>query len=346
MTRNETIGGHLMRLRGTTAILALTTLVAAALTTGGPARPAATRTTAATGPLSLSLPSIATDTASGSDPSCKASKYPPKKDPSGPTIKAIQARGTINIGVDLNDYDWGFLGPDGATPQGFDIDLAKAIVASLGNPKVNWVALDDAQRQPRLKATGDQHVDLVVHTMTITCKRSQDVAMSTVYFEAGQRVLMPAAKAEQGESGPDAMKGRRVCVAAGSTAEALLEPDTTLPASQQKYKVATLDKRDQELDCLVQLELGNEDAIVTDDAIAYGLAAQDPQTTVVGDQLSDEPYGVAISPSEPDLASWVNQVLEDYRGSGAWRQSYDHWIRPNVPGHPELQPPAAQYSNS
>ncbi|MET8628720.1 transporter substrate-binding domain-containing protein [Kitasatospora sp. NPDC004669] len=334
-----------MRLRGTTAILGLTTLVVAALTTGGPTRPAATRTTTAAGAPTAPSPMLAADTAPGSDPSCKASRYPPKKDPYGPTIKAIQARGTINVGVDLNDYDWGFLGPDGATPQGFDIDLANAIVASLGNPKVNWIALDDAQRQPRLKATGDQRVDLVVHTMTITCKRSQDVAMSTVYFEAGQRVLMPVAQTKQGESGPDAMKGRHVCVAAGSTAETLLEPDTTLPTPQQKYKVAKLDKQDQELDCLVQLQLGNDDAILTDDAIAYGLAAQDPQTTVVGDQLSDEPYGVAISPSEPDLASWVNQVLEDYRKSGAWRQSYDHWIKPNVPGHPDMQPPEAQYAN-
>ncbi|MGW2251698.1 transporter substrate-binding domain-containing protein [Kitasatospora sp. NPDC001660] len=346
MTRNETIGGHLMRLRGTTATLAITALVVAVLTTDGPARPAATRTATATGALPSPSPVLAADTAPASDPSCKASKYPPKKDPHGPTIKAIQARGTINIGVDLNDYDWGFLGPDGATPRGFDIDLANAIVASLGNPKVNWIALDDAQRQPRLKATGDQHVDLVVHTMTITCERSRDVAMSTVYFEAGQRVLIPAAQAGQGESGPDAMKGKRVCVAAGSTAETLLEPDATLPGAERKYQVAELDKQNQELDCLVQLELGNDDAILTDDAIAYGLAAQDLQTTVVGDQLSDEPYGVAISPAEPDLASWVNQVLEDYRRSGAWQQSYGHWIKPNVPGHPDMQPPPAQYANS
>jgi polar amino acid transport system substrate-binding protein len=288
---------------------------------------------------------VAADSGQPADTSCKASPFPAHEGQPGPSLQAIQARGFVNIGVDLNDFHWGFLGPDG-NPQGFDIDLATAIAQSLpGHPKIHWLAVDDGSRIPRLNDPGDQHLDFVVHTMTINCQRRQQVDMSTVYFEAGQRVLIPKSQARDGESGLDAMKDKRVCVAAKSTADQLLSADIKLPKYQQKYQVGGVDDTHaQELDCLVQLQLGTVDATLTDDAIAYGLAAQDPQTTVVGDQLTDEPYGVATGHDAPDLASWINQVLEEYRTSGAWQASYDHWIKPYVPHQAEATPPPAQYT--
>jgi polar amino acid transport system substrate-binding protein len=289
---------------------------------------------------------VAADSAQSADASCKASPFPAHEGQPGTAVQAIQARGYVNIGVDLNDFHWGFLGPDG-NPQGFDIDIATAIAQSLpGHPKIHWVAVDDGSRIPRLNDPGDQHLDFVVHTMTINCDRRQRVDMSTVYFEAGQRVLIPKGQARDGETGQDAMTGKRVCVAGNSTADQLLTEDMKLPKDQQKYHAAALDNTHaQELDCLVQLQLGHEDAILTDDAIAFGLAAQDPATTVVGDRLTDEPYGVATGLNAPDLASWINQVLEEYRTSGAWETSYKHWIKPFVPGQADASPPPAQYTN-
>jgi polar amino acid transport system substrate-binding protein len=334
-----------MRLHTATGLLALTGTVLVALMTAGPASPRTVATAgSATAPGQV-LAAGAQTAADSGDTLCKASPFQPYEDHNGQSIKAIQARGYVNVGIDLNDYHWGFPGPDGR-PAGFDIDLATAIAQSLpGNPKINWIALDDDQRIPRLNATGSQHVDFVVHTMTINCSRRQQVAMSTVYFEAGQRVLIPSSQAHQGETGPAALKGKRVCTAANSTASDLLAADAKLPADSQKYQAAQPPvTAGSELDCLVKLQLGQADAILTDDAIAYGLAAQDPQTTVVGDRLTDEPYGVATSLGEGDLASWIDQVLEEYRKSGAWQASYNKWIKPYVPGQAEAQPPTAQYT--
>jgi hypothetical protein len=44
-------------------------------------------------------------------------------------------------------------------------------------------------------------------------------------------------------------------------------------------------------DCVVMLEQGEVDAVSTDDAILAGLAAQDPQTHIVGPALEAEPCG-------------------------------------------------------
>ncbi|MDH6141189.1 MULTISPECIES: transporter substrate-binding domain-containing protein [Kitasatospora] len=335
-----------MRLHTATGLLALTGTVLAALMTAGPASPRTVATAGSAAAPGQALAAGAQTAANPNDPHCKASPFQPHEDPTGPTIKAIQAKGSVTVGVDLNDYHWGFLGPDGQ-PAGFDVDIARAIAQSLpGNPKINWVGLDDDQRIPRLNATGDQHVDFVVHTMTINCDRRAQVAMSTVYFEAGQRVLVPSPQAHAGEQGPDAMKGKRVCTATNSTASDLLTADSKLPQGSQQYRVAQpLVTADSELDCLVKLQLGQADAILTDDAIAYGLAAQDPQTAVVGDQLTDEPYGIATALGEGDLASWINQALEAYRTNGSWQTSYNKWIKPYVPGQAEIAPPPAQYTN-
>ena len=62
-------------------------------------------------------------------------------------------------------------------------------------------------------------------------------------------------------------------------------------------------------DCLVLLQQDQVAAISTDDAILYGLAGQDPFTKIVGPDLDDEPYGLAMSKQHPDFVRFVNAVL-------------------------------------
>ncbi|MFE9423140.1 transporter substrate-binding domain-containing protein [Kitasatospora sp. NPDC006697] len=302
-----------------------------------PARPGATAAAPAPSGVAAARPA--------DDPGCdpRASRYRPAEDSGGSTIQSIRAHGSLVVGVDLNDYHWGFLGPDGK-PAGFDIDLVHAISQSiLGRPDaVTYVALDDDQRIPRLESSGAQHVDLVVHTMTATCERARKVDFSTVYFVAGERVLVPRAHDDPNESGPAALKGRRVCVAAGSTSYDNLAGDLKKPRDQQQFQPAGIVTAPAELDCLVRVQLGLADAVLTDDAIAYGLAAQDPATMVVGDPISPEPYAIAMPPGEADLVAWVNQVLEQYRARD-WQASYDKWLKPFVHGQAEAEPPAAEY---
>ncbi len=66
-------------------------------------------------------------------------------------------------------------------------------------------------------------------------------------------------------------------------------------------------------DCLVLLQQDQVAAVSTDDAILYGLEAQDPFTKVVGPELTDEPYGLAMSKQHPDFVRFVNAVLAQER---------------------------------
>ncbi|WP_019886366.1 transporter substrate-binding domain-containing protein [Streptomyces purpureus] len=261
----------------------------------------------------------------------------------GPSIAAIKARGKLIVGVDQNSYRWGYRNPTTRTLEGFDIDLARAIATDiLGSPdKIIFRAIPTNQRIAALE--GDK-VDLVVRTMTINCKRIQQVAFSTAYFQAGQQVLAPKDSSVKGYD--SSLSGKRVCSAEGSTAYEALERNS-FGATFRDEGDGTQADADRftvpnQLDCLVRLQLGEVDAIVTDNALAAGQAAQDPAVELKGQPFTTEYYGVAAKLGNDDLVRRVNHVLVQYR-KGPWMAAYDKWLRKDLPGIPG--PPAPQYKD-
>src|SRR5438045_6592288 len=100
-----------------------------------------------------------------------------------------RALGYLSAGEDHNTYHFGYLNPRNGKIEGFDIDMVHAVAAAIfGNPnKIQFKAISDAQRIPDIRSGA---VDIVAHTMTINCDRLQQVDFSSVYFDAGQRVLV------------------------------------------------------------------------------------------------------------------------------------------------------------
>jgi polar amino acid transport system substrate-binding protein len=86
------------------------------------------------------------------------------------------------------------------------------------------------------------------------------------------------------------------------------------------------------------LQEGKVAAISTDNTILAGLAAQDPETKIIGPPLTSEPYGLAISQQHPDFVRFVNAVLASMRADGRWAALYRLWV-----GTPVPPPPPAHY---
>ncbi|MER6525165.1 glutamate ABC transporter substrate-binding protein [Streptomyces sp. NPDC001508] len=269
--------------------------------------------------------------AAGSQARADACKDPEKQTlpPSGadgPTINAIKARQgdkrKLIVGVDQNSYRWGYRNPntEGAELEGFDIDLAHRIAEDILGDRnaVQFKAIPTNQRIPAIE---DGRVDMVVRTMTITCDRLSEVAFSAPYFKTGQQVLAPKSSSITGYDG--SLAHRRICTATGSTAYAKLAQDRQngrLPSSADISVTVP-----NQLDCLVRLQLGQVDAVVTDGALAASQAAQDPTVELKGTAFTTEYYGVAMKKDADDLVRRVNQILVDYRADG-WQRSYDEWL--------------------
>jgi polar amino acid transport system substrate-binding protein len=267
----------------------------------------------------------------------------PSSDDSGKTITAIKQRGYLSVGVDQNSYRWGYRDPNNTAKssdlEGFDIDLAHEIAREiLGDPNaVRFHAIPTNQRIPAIKSG---QVDMVVRTMTITCSRLKDVAFSAPYFLTGQQVLAPKTSGIKGYD--KTLAGRRICSAAGSTAYDKLSADKKTGTLASSADITTTVPN--QLDCLVRLQLGQVDAVVTDGALAASQAAQDPTVELKGKTFTEDYYGVAMKLGADDLVRRVNQVLVDYRKSGGWQASYTKWLSATLKADsPSATPPTAHY---
>lgn len=303
----------MIRTVGARTLLAGMVLAAGVLGTGSAPGASAPQTQAA-------APQLAPE----ADTSCDTTKsLPPAENSNGDKIRRIRQRGSLIVGVDQNSYNWGFRNPQTGRIEGFDIDLARAIAKSiLGDP--DKVVLKSVPTSQRIVAVQSQDVDLVVRTMTITCDRMKQVAFSTPYFRVAQRLVVP--KSAHVTSLAQGLKGKRACVAQNSSSHIELTRDSRGAAS-----VTPLENQ---LDCLVLMQQGLVDATLTDNVLAAAQAAQDPMVEVAGEPLLPAYMGVAMNTSDPDLVAWVNQVLVDYRSSGGWQSSYNHWLAASMGNSP------------
>jgi len=274
---------------------------------------ATTTTTAASSPTTA--PSCTNPTAS------LAPQGPlptPGNMPAGSFMAAIQKRGRLVVGVDQTTLLFGYLNPQDGQIEGFDIDMlrqvAKAIFGDDGqneNTRLQFVAITAAERIPFVQSG---QVDIVADTMTINCARDQQVDFSSVYYDAGQRILVPDNSTITSSAD---LGGQRVCAAAGSTSiQNVLDTGIT-GAKSPAIPVSV----DQWADCLVALQSGTVDAISTDDTILAGLAVQDPH---------------------PDFVRFVNGVLQQMRTDGTWTAIWNRWLATAGLGPPP-PPPAATY---
>ncbi|MFD0021964.1 glutamate ABC transporter substrate-binding protein [Streptomyces sp. NPDC058382] len=267
----------------------------------------------------------------------------------GATIDRIKARGKLIAGVDQNSFQWGYRNPETGNLEGFDIDLVRALAKDILGDRDDVIFRAIPTNQ-RIAALENDKVDVVVRTMTINCARLDQVSFSTAYFQAGQQVLAPKESAITGYN--SSLAGKRVCTAEGSTAYEALEKQSFGSVFKDKHDGTEADEDlltvPNQLDCLVRLQMGEVDAIVTDNALAAGQAAQDPAVELKGDKpFTTEYYGVATKKGADDLVARVNQVLVDYRSGGKnslWMQSYRNWLEDGLPGI--TGPPAPKYRSN
>jgi polar amino acid transport system substrate-binding protein len=250
--------------------------------------------------------------------------------PEGSTMASIRDRGSLRVGISADTLRMSARDPFTGAIEGFDIDVARAIAkAILGDPsRVTFRVITSAQRERVLM---NHEVDVVVRTYTITCERWEHIAFSAGYYEAGQKLLVPSTSRVRGV---EDLGGHRVCAPEDTTSLDRLrtwEGVEAVPAATHTQ-------------CLAMFQQGRVDALTGDDTVLAGFVAQDPYAKVVGDALSDEPYGVGIPADQVDMVRFVNAVLERRAAEQGWHNSYDRWLSDALGDAPA--PPAPVYGRT
>jgi len=165
--------------------------------------------------------------------------------------------------------------------------------------------------------------------MTINCDRWKQIAFSTEYYRAGQKIMVR--KGSKATSLAD-LSGKKVCAPIGTSSM-----DNLIRLAPKAIPVGS----DSHTGCLVLFQSGQVDAITGDDTVLAGLVAQDPYARVVGSAFTAEPYGLGMSQAHPDLVRYVNAVLQKMRTDGQWAAAYNTWLRAAL--GPAPAPPAPVY---
>lgn len=229
-------------------------------------------------------------------------------------LDTIKSRGKLVVGVKYDTKLFGLKNPANNEVEGFDVDIAKALAKAILGDETK-IELKEVTSKTRIPMLDTNEIDLIVATMTITEERKGQVDFSDVYFNAGQSLLVKKGSAIK--SIDDITKGTKVMAVKGSTSV-----DNII----EKAPDATILEFDNYQDAFGALKAGQGDVLTTDNAILYGMMAQDAGYEVVGEPFTDEPYGIAIKKGETALVDAVNEGLAALKSSGEYNKIYEQWI--------------------
>lgn len=230
----------------------------------------------------------------------------------GTKMAELADAGTINVGVKYDQPGLGFKDAASDLPTGFDIEIAKLLVADLcidpaDTDAAKYVETISDNREPFLEAG---NVDLVLASYSITDDRRKVVGQTGPYLVTGQQVLVAA---DSDIESIDDLKGQEVCSVTGSTSL-----DNVNAAGAKGVPAETYSQ------CAEDVLNGTVEAMSTDGSILLGLAAQNEgELKVVGDEFSEENIGVGYSKESPEMCEWINGVLEESFDDGSWAEAFE-----------------------
>ncbi len=225
----------------------------------------------------------------------------------GDTLKEVQDRGTIVVGVKDSQPGFGNLEPDG-TFSGQDVEFARALAAAIFGDAgdVEFVVASAADRFDLL-ASGE--IDVLIRTTTWTSSRDVDLNsqfVATTFYD-GQGITVRADSAIQSVTD---LQGATICVTSGTTTELNLE----VRLSELGIAHTALSfEGDPEV--LAAFIAGRCDAWTGDKGNLAGQRASFPADAggpdairILPDTLSKEPLGPVVRDGDTewfDVVQWV-----------------------------------------
>jgi len=212
------------------------------------------------------------------------------------SIAEIKKRGTIKIGVFSDKAPFGYVDANGKN-QGFDVFLAKRFAKDLlgDESKVEFVLVDAASRVAYLKS---KKVDVIMANFTVTPERKEQVDFTNPYMKVSLGVVSPnSAKI----TSVDQLKGKKVIIAKGTTAETFLT---------KSYPDIELAKYEQYSEIFQALKDKRGDAIVSDNTEVIAWAKDNPGFTVGVPTLgTQDTIAPAVTKGNKELLDWINTEL-------------------------------------
>jgi len=223
---------------------------------------------------------------------------------------------TIRIAVSSDSPGYGVMNASG-DHEGFDIDVANALGASLG-AKIEFVAATNESRIPLLQT---DKADAVIATFTASDVRAQVVDMSEPYATSSTVFMVPANSPIHSYADLD---GKSVATSRGSVGEQILK------ASFPKAKITGFNTT---ADSIQALKSGKVDALIENNAIVGGLVKDEPTLFKVleGAPIKPALFSIGVKQGDQTWLNYLNNFIRNYAASGKNEASLQKWFGLKLP---------------
>lgn len=244
------------------------------------------------------------------------------------TLDKIKRSGAISLGHREASIPFSYVG-DNRQPAGYSVELCQRVAESvrrqlgLADLQIRWVQVTPGNRVAKL-ASGE--IDLECGSTTNTIARQKVVSFLLTTFVTGTSVMV---KSSNGASGLRDLKGETVALTSGTN-----NINAIQAANQRDSLGLKIIYGKDHAESLLLLETGRAAAFSTDEILLYSLranAANPKQFKVVGELLSEEPYGIMVRKDDPSFKALGDDILRGLFKDGSYGRIYAKWFTSPIP---------------
>jgi len=229
----------------------------------------------------------------------------------------VASAGVLTVGSNTEYAPAEFIGEDGRTPVGFDIDTIKAVGATLGLE----VEIQSADFPAIIPALGTKY-DAGISSFTITEERMQEANMIS-FLNAGSAYAVASGNPDDVD--PASLCGVTVAVQTGTI------QDEDIAVQSQECEAAGEDAIDilqyeSQADATTNLVGGKAQVMYADSpVVGYAIEQTGGQIEQLGDVFDAAPQGIVVAKDATDLAAAIQAALQTLMDDGTLVEVLDTW---------------------
>lgn len=231
----------------------------------------------------------------------------------GDSLQKVLSKKTFILGLDDSFPPMGFRNENNEI-VGFDIDVAKEVCKRLNVELVvqpiSWTAKE--------QELNSYNIDCIWNGMSINNDRKEAMCLSNPYLKNN---IIFVVKKDSNINSINDLKGKKVGVQAGSTAEEILQG---AEISKDLSQVVTYSEN---ITAFMDMEINQTDAVFIDDVVAnYYITSNNKDYRVLSDVLEEEEYAIGFRKNDTELCEKVNDILAEMKKDGSLGEISTKWF--------------------
>jgi polar amino acid transport system substrate-binding protein len=230
----------------------------------------------------------------------------------------IKSDGILAVGSDTTYPPAEFIGEDGETIIGFDVDLFTLVAQKLGLE----VEFETAPFDSIIAGVGSGKYEAGVSSFTINAERLQQANMVS-YFNAGTQ--WTTKKGNPADVDFEDACGKKIAVQ-----KATVQVDDITARSAECEAAGkepiTIDQYEGQDEATAAVVSGKDDAGLADlPVMVYAVQQSNDQLELLGDPYGAAPYGYVVSKDQTEFAQALADAVKALIDDGSYQQVLENW---------------------